>query len=156
MDRPTKDRLLALAGFISGTWHPLTSMQYLYLRPAWLYAKHGYSVLGLVCLAHQELTGNGQWVITNPDGREVPDYLSEGEHSDRYLPTAVVEYFGFRDGIGGFYVGELPREVKRLMYRTRRTGWSSLFDIGVQYSKRRREIAAEVVLAMPPSLLKDI
>ncbi len=155
MDVPTKDRLQFLADFISGTWHPLTNLQYLYLRPGWLYAKHGYSVLGLVCLVHQELTGNGEWIITKPDGREVPDYLSEGEYSDICLPTAVVEYFGFRDSIGSFYVGELPREIKRLMYRTRRTEWSSLFDVGVTYRKRGREIAAAVVESMPPSLLQD-
>ena len=155
MDVPRIDRLLALSEFIADTWHPLTNLQYLRVRPGVPYLRPGFSVLGLVCLAHHRLTRTGVWVITNPGARETADYQAEGEHSDIFLPTAVVEYFGFRDGIGSFHVGELPADIKRLMHRARRTDTSSLLEIGLVYRKRPREIAGAVVRAMPPSLLQE-
>lgn len=154
MDTQQKDRLEALARFIETTREPLTSSVWLHTRPYRPGIDYGFSILGLVCLAHQSLTRNGQWILSNPNAPELPDYLSEGEFTDRLLPKSVVEYFGFRDNAGSFYAGELPAELKRRMYRTKKTATSSLFAVGLEYPKRRREIASGVIKAMPPSLLK--
>ncbi|MDE2785412.1 MAG: hypothetical protein OXL37_01975 [Chloroflexota bacterium] len=154
MNDQQKERLKALAEFIETTRHPLTSGIWLHTRPYRPGIEYGFSILGLVCLAHEALTGNGRWILSNPNAPELPDYLSEGEFTDRLLPESVVEYFGFRDNAGSFHAGDLPAELKRRMYRTKKTATSSLFAVGLEYPKRRREIATGVIRAMPPSLLK--
>ena len=154
MDVQQKYRLEELAEFIETTREPLTSSLWLHTRPYRPGIEYGFSILGLVCLAHQALTGNGQWILSNPNTPELPDYYSEGEFTDRLLPKSVIEYFGFRDNVGSFHAGELPAGLKRRMYRTKKTATSSLFVVGLEYPKRRREIASGVIMAMPPSLVK--
>lgn len=154
MNTQQKGRLEALAKYIETTPEPVSSSLWLHTRPCRTGVEHGFSILGLVCLAHQSLTGNGQWVLSNPNAPELPDYLSEGEYTDRLLPKSVIEYFGFRDKAGSFYAGDLPSTVKCRMYRTKKTDATSLFEIGLRYPKRRREIAVAVIRAAPPSLLK--
>ena len=154
MNKQQKNRLEALAKFIETTAEPVTSSLWLHTRPFRPGVEYGFSILGLVCLAHQALTGNGRWILSNPNAPELPDYLSEGEYTDRLLPKSVVEYFGFRDKAGSFYAGDLPAAIQRSMNRTKKTDTTSLFEIGLQYPKRRREIVAAVMRAAPPSLLK--
>ena len=86
---------------------------------------------------------------------ERPDYLTDGEMDDTYLPKPVVDYFGFRDKVGSFFPAELSQDVKRLLNRTKKSGRFSLYGIGRNYRKRGREIAVKVIRAMPPSLLKS-
>ena len=154
MDDRTKRRLGKLAAFIEATEHNYPLSQ---LRPLHWSRQPGcgFSVLGLVCLAHQNLTGNGRWIVSRI-APELPDYLVAGEKDDTYLPQPVVEYFGFRDNVGSFSVADLPQDVKRLMYRTKKTGRFSLYHVGMAYRKRGREIAVKVIRAMPPSLLKPV
>ncbi len=152
MDDQTKVRLEKLAALIEATehTHPLSQGYPLQWRGRPWY---GFSVLGLVCLAHQNLTGNGRWIVSRV-APELPDYLVDGEKEQTFLPQPVVEYFGFRDNVGSFLVADLPQDVKRLMYRTAKSGSSSLYSVGRTYRKRGREIAVKVIRAMPPSLLK--
>ena len=157
MNDQVKERLEKLAAFIDATKydHPLSSGCYLWWRshsPPWWY---GFSVLGLICQAHKAMTGNGRWTISAPQSPELPDYLTDGEMDDTYLPQPVVDYFGFRDKAGSFSPAELPQDVKRLLNRTRKSGRFSLRGIGMRYPKRGREIAVKVIRAMPPSLLKS-
>ena len=147
MDPERKARLETLSKFIADNQAYLTSCVFLQTRGSLGY---GYSILGLVCEAHRQLTGNGRWVSSrNEPG--LPDYLTEGELTDRLLPRSVVEYFEFRDKEGSFCVDELPTDVKRLM---RKTAASSLYRVGLEYPKIRGKIVAEVIGAMPASLLK--
>ena len=152
MKNQTKLRLEALAEFIESTQLVLSPVAWhLAFRG---YPGYGYSVLGLVCAAHEHLTGNGRWIYSNPAVKELPDYESEREITDMYLPRSVIDYFGLRDKVGSFGVGELPQDVKRLMYRTTKTERSSLLAIGGMYPKRAREIVVKVIRAMPPSFIK--
>lgn len=156
MNDQVKERLEKLAAFIDATeyTHPLSSGY-----PLWWCSHsppgYGFSVLGLICQAHKAMTGNGRWTISAPQSPELPDYLTDGEMDDTYLPKPVVDYFGFRDKVGSFFPAELPQDVKRLLNRTKKSGRFSLYGIGMEYRKRGREIAVKVIRAMPPSLLKS-
>ena len=156
MNDQVKERLEKLADFIDATEyaHPLSSGRYLWWR-SHSPLGYGFSVLGLICQAHKAMTGNGRWTISAPQSPELPDYLTDGEMDDTYLPQPVVDYFGFRDKAGSFSPAELPQDVKRLLNRTRKSGRFSLRGIGMEYRKRGREIAVKVIRAMPPSLLKS-
>ena len=146
----TKERLEALAEFITTTTLKLPRVS-IYLRYE-DYRDGGYSMLGLVCEAYAWFTGNGRW--RRSAAPKVPDFVSDGEVTDRFLPLSVVAYFGLRDNLGSFFVGQLPQGVKELMYKTRKTASSSLYDIGLTYPHKGKEIAVEVLRAMPSSLLK--
>lgn len=156
MDDQAKERLEKLAAFIEATeyTYPLSSGYPLWWR-SHSPPGYGFSVLGLICQAHQKMTGNGRWTISAPQSPELPDYLTDGEMDDTHLPKPVVDYFGFRDKVGSFSPAELPQDVKRLLNRTRKSGRFSLYGIGMRYPKRGREIAIKVIRAMPPSLLKS-
>ena len=156
MNDQVKERLEKLADFIDATEyaHPLSSGRYLWWR-SHSPLGYGFSVLGLICQAHKAMTGNGRWTISAPQSPELPDYLTDGEMDDTYLPKPVVDYFGFRDKAGSFSPAELPQDVKRLLYHTKKSGRFSLYGIGMRYPKRGREIAVKVIRAMPPSLLKS-
>ena len=102
----------------------------------------------------KDLRGSGRWILSNRNVPEIPDFLSGGGMEDDRLPKAVVDYFGLRDQIGSFYVGELPQDVKNLMRRTRKTEGFTLHGIGFSYPKNGKDIAARIIRAMPSSLLK--
>jgi len=155
MNDQVKERLEKLAAFIDATeyTHPLSSGYPLWQRSQ---PGEGFSVLGLICQAHKAITGNGRWTTASaPHAPDLPDYLTDGEMDGTHLPKPVVDYFGFRDKAGSFSPAELPQDVKRLLYRTKKSGRFSLYGIGMRYPKRGREIAVKVIRAMPPSLLKS-
>lgn len=69
------------------------------------------------------------------------------------MPQPVIDYFGFRDGMGTFNLSDLSPGVRRLMYKRRKTDVYSLYEIGLEYRKRGKHIAADVIREMPASLL---
>ena len=150
MNIDTKDRLLKLAEIIRSDSPPVNSYTP-YLRNE--HGKDGGpSMLGLICEAYRKLTGKGLWTRSNE--RTIPDFQAGGEKKDKVLPAAVVEYFGLRDNIGTFYVGELPQSVKNLMNQTLKTEESSLLEIGRTYRNNGKEIAARIIESLPTSLRK--
>ncbi len=150
MDTEIKDRLMDLADFLEETHEPLAFTLHLQIRG---HLGYGFSMLGLVCQAHSYFTRKGRWIISNPDVPELPDYKTGDEISDRYLPKSVVTYFGFRDGVGTFNVADLSPKVRRSMYRSRKFERSSLYEIGLEYRRQGKRIAANVIKEMPASLL---
>ena len=151
MDAQIRDRLERLANYIQQTKAPLSISQTLMYRGR---TKPGYNILGLICEAYRRFTGNGQWIISNPNAPEIPDFRVSGDMEDYRLPQVVADYFGFRDQVGSFYVGDLPQSVKTMMRRTRKTSTFTLQEIGLDYERNGKEIASRVIRAMPSSLLK--
>ena len=152
MDDVRAERLRDLAWRIARTREPLVFTTYLQIRGRLGY---GFSMLGLICSAHQYLTNNeGRWIISNRDVPEIPDYKVGNEITDRYLPRAVIEYFGFRDEVASFHMRDVSIDVKRMMRKTKRTETSSLYRVGLDYPKRGKEIASKIILEMPPTLTK--
>lgn len=152
MDSEIKGRLMRLADFLEDSHEPLVFTFHLQTRGSLGY---GFSMLGLVCQAHYYFTRNGRWIVSNPNAPELPDYQTEGEITDRYLPKSVVKYFGFRDDIASFDVADLSPRILRWMYKSRRYETLSLYEIGLEYRGRAKRIAANVVREIPPSLLAD-
>ena len=151
MDDERAERLQDLAHYIAHTSEPLVFTTYLQIRGRLGY---GFSMLGLVCAAHQYLTNEGRWIVSNRDVPELPDYMSGNEITDRYLPRSVIEYFGFRDEVASFYMGDVSVDVKRMMRKTKRTETSSLYRVGLDYPKRGKEIVSKIIRDTPPTLTK--
>ena len=151
MDDERAERLQDLAQYIARTPEPLVFTTYLQIRGRLGY---GFSMLGLVCAAHQYLTNEGRWIVSNRDVPEIPDYKSGNEITDRYLPRSVIEYFGFRDEVASFHMRDVSVDVKRTMRKTKRTETSSLYRVGLDYPKRGKEIASKIIREMPPTLIK--
>ena len=150
MNTEIKDSLMNLADFLEETHEPLVFTLHLRIQGNLGY---GFSMLGLVCQAHYHFTRKGRWIFSNPNVRELPDYETGGEITDRYLPKTVVEYFGFRDDVGSFNVADLNPKIRRSMYKNRKFDTSSLYEIGLEYRRQGKRIAADVIREMPASLL---
>ena len=146
---PIWQRLMELADFIETTplrlARPSIWLRYDDPRPE-------YSMLGLMCEAYSQLSGNGYW--RRSVSPKVPEFVCEGEATDRALPRGVVNYFGLRDMIGSFAVSQLPQQIKNSMRSTRKSANSSLYDVGLTYPQKGKWIASEVLRSMPSSLLK--
>ena len=151
MDAVIRGRLQRLAGYIQGSQADLTMTPYLVHRGQ---PYPGYNILGLICDAYQSFTGDGRWMLSRRDVPELPDFVAGGDMEDQRLPKSVADYFGFRDQIGSFYVGELTQDVKNKMRHTRKTEGFALRDVSFYYRRNGKEIAARIIRAMPSSLLK--
>lgn len=151
MDVERAERLEELSQYIAHTTEPLVFTIYLQTRGRLGY---GFSMLGLVCAAHQYLTNEGRWIVSNRDVPELPDYMSGNEITDRYLPKSVIEYFGFRDEVASFDMRQVPGDVKRMMRKTKKTETSSLYMVGLDYPKRGKDIASKIIRGMPSTLTK--